>query len=487
MFGGYFLEEFSNRLSERSKYARDKADKDDATEREILLTLARDGTPEVQALAGSALLELATGGGQRKRKGGLRGFLGEIERSSYLAPMQAFLSQASRGAPQAPAAPQSAAMPTSTPVQGGALNQAALMQGPPAPPPLAGAQGPVEPRMIDGVMAMEPATRPTQDLRPGDVGMPQMPTMTPGQASWPQPAPVAPPKSRALFPTAEEITEANARAQIGGRLKVLQEMGPQFGMTQQDMAGAARAAFGAPPSRPAASIPMILTVNGAEVLGLYDPTTQTYEVDGVVVQPTDARRVPSSAPRPPRMQLVTDANGVQRWVVAPEEPAPGTVIPVASTTPTGKPQMPPPTYSGTATIQGPDGQPTVVRLPRTGGASVVGNAPPRAGQVTDEQRQYKAWKEQVDKNLAAKSKGMFGLGGSLPNRDAEAVTVTGIPTMTYNELQMGAQGAAVAKRGTRTGKTQSDVDKLLGAIERKFGRSTGGTVQGSGAPPPPPK
>lgn len=504
MFPAYFLQEFGSQLQDRRAQAREADEKAADREYQILSILAQHGSEEIKGMAGASLLDLAqnTVSGRKGAKG-IRGFLGESEKSPYMDQVRSAMTSARVAPPQ----PQSAAMSTNAPVSPGSQPIAAA----PAAPPLSGAP-PTQAGQLDrsGQMAMAGPEGPEMQQGPAPLAS----SANTVGAMLPQAPPE--PKIRSLFPTAEEIARDKVTensALLKGRLDTTATTLQQYGATPREVQDAMLGISGAPRSRRPLAVPMILTVNGQEVLGVFDPDTQTYEVDGVAVQPSNARRPSTSAPQGQKPVLRPGANGEYQWIYPPEASAPAAPgapgAPAAAPTgpdmsvtsvPTGV-KRPPPQPSPTAPMStftgdpdGPGPAPSGVYARNRDGSvgEKLGDPPPRAGgQVTDQQRQYKVWKDVVDKNLAALGKNKFtGRATVLTDtqRDQEAAKISKNPQMTYNELAMGAQGGTVPERG-KSGVSRDEFKELLNDMAKQFsGAGAGGTVQGSGAPmtPAPP-
>jgi hypothetical protein len=159
----------------------------------------------------------------------------------------------------------------------------------------------------------------------------------------------------------------------------------------------------------------------------------------------------------------------------------------------GKPQIPPPAYSGTAQGVDAEGNPTTYRLPRGGGAPAPTGIKgvPRAGVKTEQQKQYEVWLKQVDQNLTALGKNkLTGRATVLSDaqRNAEAAKVTGNPGMTYNELALGAKGGSTPERGGKSGVSKDEFKNFLNDFAKQFAPPpSSSVVQGSGLPPEPRK
>ncbi len=475
MLPGFFFDTVGSGIREQQKEAAAKAERDNNRELEILQILAQHGSDDVRGVAGTAWLDLANNP-NRPRAKGLGGFLGQTEKSPYFKDIQTAISSAKVApGPQ----PPSAGMSTNAPVSPGSAPIQPAPAGPPAPPAAPQTQA----GQLDqsGQLAMSGPAGPEAAQ-----GLPPIPT------SPLVPPPPPPPKIRSLFPTSEELAKQKvdeATMLSKARYDTAAQAIQQYGGSQQQVQDAILGMSGAPRSRRPLAVPMILTVDGQEVLGVFDPDTQTYEVEGRPVQPTNARRPSTSLPKDPTVKTITDDNG-NVTAYAPPKLQPGQSQRIGDVR--GKTKTDPPQYSGTATVMNEDtGEAEVRRLPRGGGGAVVGKAPPRAGAVTDQSRQYKAWKEVVDKNLAALGKNMLGRTRVLTaaQRDQEAAKVSGNPQMTYNELQVGAQGGTVQPRG-KSGLNPDEFKQFLNDLAKQFtGPPAGSTVQGgttiTPAPPPP--
>lgn len=152
-----------------------------ASEREgrIFEALLNSPDPEIQALAASGLLESAQ---PKKRKGGLRGWLGEMETSPTLSRLQALIQTPVETAPGAPAQPPQTVYPTI-----------------PTPPPTLGEAPAGTPAQSLTQPGAAPAPRPQPQQIPGKVATP--PTMGP----------------RKIFPTAEDQIRRETLAREGAQ------------------------------------------------------------------------------------------------------------------------------------------------------------------------------------------------------------------------------------------------------------------------------
>lgn len=479
---GQILEAFGERVDLQRQREWDADQADHRNEFEILKLMAERGSPEIQGIAGAALLELASGSaGRRVRKGGLRGFLGETQKSPYLDQVKQAIEQAQITAPPAPRA----SLPAGSPVEPGKPG----IQAPPPPPMSPDPYVTSRPEITQQVDGMRTLTPPEDNL----AMIQQASPVLSGQAQ-PAMAPPPPPKPAytRLFPTAAEIAQQQAEGALQGRINAmtgaLQQAGAGQDLQQQALLGLA----GAPQRRPLAVQAMIFTLkDGSEVVGVFDPNTQTYEVDGQPIDPqlvVNARKPSSTAPRPPSTQFITGPDGTVR------EFEKGGGGEIANYGKVGKPQAPPPAMSGTVVLgpDAPEGE-GVYERPRSGGVGArLGDRPPQAGVKTQEQKQYEVWLGQVNEEIKARGKNQLTGRTTLltpQQKDEIAQRVTGQRGMTYNDLSLGAKGGQVTQRGARSGKSREDIDRLIQTIQQGYGRS--GVVPGSAtpmtAPPAPPR
>ncbi len=471
---GYFLQDFGNRLGQRRDAERERARQADQQEYNLLSTLAQHGSKEVRAIAGTALLELASGGGKRKPMKGLKGFLGEVEQSPYLSTVQQALQGPGLGQQAAvakpPATPGAGMLPSTAPVEPGA----APMSG-----PAVQASSMPKPQVQDPMFA--PAPPPTTHT----TGV-QAPPMPLAAAPGPGMAPMIPPQTnaRSLFPTAEEVAAETTRGQLEGRLGALTGAlrGAQSPLEQELIMGA-----GGAPRRQVQQRPVLATIGGKEVPGSYDPSTGEVFVNGQVVQPESYRAMPTTVPREKPVIKQVDKNG-NLHIIDPD-----TYETITTVEGVGKPQNPPPVYGGTERIVGPEGTTQVIRLDRDSpGTTVIGEAPTNA--PTEEEVQYAAWLKRTDALIAnkLKSKGPMGMGEATPRtkkmEDDAAKEITGDPSITYNDLQIRSKRRVGSKTG-KSGLKPEEFKALLNELARMQAgggaAAPTGQVQGSGVPTAP--
>jgi hypothetical protein len=218
-----------NGLDQRRREEREQATKDANAEQDrevgLLMQLAQGDDPEIASMAGAGLLEILSGNKKVTGAKGLRGFLGEVDRSSYLPQIRATL-QARGAQPPTPGVPGGAALPGASPVepkaQGAKAGQPPMLEMPlvsrqglglvPSAPP--GGPG------SDG-LGLLPGGAPsgfTQDGGGAAVGPASGPM---GAAALPPPPPEAPQQRYArLFPSASEVAQRTKVAELMARFQV---------------------------------------------------------------------------------------------------------------------------------------------------------------------------------------------------------------------------------------------------------------------------
>lgn len=434
----------------------------------ILQALATHMDPEIAAIGASGLLEMAGGKGPQFAKN-FGGFMGQIDQSAYMDPLKKYLGAgATNAAPQ----PGSAAQPDT------ALVEPEAQQAPSvgATPPTFGAPG----------MQPQGAQAPTFGAQAGpSVGGTTAPTFgggpSPQAPALGSMAPAGPPppetpqqRSRRLFPSAADIAEETTYRNLQARLRSVMEA--IRGARTEDERDLVRGIAGAPRARTATK-PMnaqFRTADGQELEGtvVFDPSTGQAEVDGQPV--TILKMLPTNAPRPIRQPMNTGGTRTDMYL------NPSTLEPIG-TVDTGIPISGPPPYSGTVTTS--EG---VFRLPREGGqGEKIGDAPPRAGDMSADQQQ--ATGMLADVNAAIKAAlSQYNLnrpagfkGTSLPVEQQNAI----VKQVTKNRYKtIGELTAATKRTGGSSGGGETMRDRA-NRVRQRLESNQPSRVQGSGLPP----
>jgi hypothetical protein len=456
-----------------AEFKKSQAEQD--REFSILSTLAQHVDPELAAIGAAGLLQLA--GGSPKSSKGLKGFLGEVERSTFLPTIQAALGA---GATTAAPTAGSAAQPSSAVIE--PKRQAQGPGIPSVPPPELG--GGMSPGAL-GANRVQPPTfgadtpgstlgaPPGLDLL-GDAGM-MLPPM-------PEPPETPQQRMRRLFPTAGEIAGEQTYQQLRGRLNaVLEAIRNAQSPLEQDLvrgiAGAPRRA-----TRMTTIPAQYRTATGQVLEGvvIFDPETGQAEVDGEPV--TIVKQLPKTAPRP--VGVNTNVGGtITRQFLDPTTGMPLYEVP------TGMPVSEAPVYSGTATVDG-----NVVRLPRTGGApEILGSAPQPAGALSPEQQQATAWLTDVTAEVKARLStynqtrppGMKATALPLAQQNAVVQQLTKGRYKTIGELTAATKRQMVAPGGGASDEAGGDTARSrANRVRQRLERQSPNIVQGSGMPPP---
>lgn len=341
------LEFLKNYQAEESN--RQMADK-------VYTHLLQSRDPQMQELALSGLASPIN------RKQGLAGFLGGVESNPMMAQILARMNEQipaeGAGGGPAPPRPGSAAMSTNQPVRAGSAPLEPL-------PDLSGQpEGP--PEMMEG--GGPPAAPPmgAQAGAPG-VGMPP---------------PAAPPESQFKrrgtgIPTAEEIAEASAAAQMRGRSQAMVTQLQAAGATPEEIENALLGMAGAPRNQRTLSA---VTQWGVQL-------TPDGPVQPVLLDQAKGYVMAGGVPIPPNAQMVrmTGGGSVPRRNVVRDPASPTGYSAVYLDTSTGEEMYrtpseytPPPAFGATTTITDPNEPSVPVRagVPRGGGQPVpIGDAP----------------------------------------------------------------------------------------------------------------
>lgn len=460
-----------------TELAKAKADQD--REFSILSALAQHIDPELAKVGAAGLLNLAAGGSPRTGKG-LSGFLGEVDKSSYMPALQSLFGA---GAPEAsptsavPAA-GSAAQPNSA-----AVDPERVANGPGigeriTAPTMGGNPGEeqVGARVAAPTFGAATPQSPLGGTQPPMMGAPGMGAPMMPQGPPPPETPQA--RSKRLYPTAGEIAQEQTFKQLQGRLQaILGAMRSAGTPEEQDII---RGIAGAPRRQSTAKAmnARYIDASGQEVEGavIFDPVEQVATVDGQPV--TITKLMPVNPPRP--VMSTTNAGN-------------GTTSRVANDPNTGQPLwaiktgMPipaqPSEYSGTATVNG-----QVVRLPRGGGApEILGDAPQPAGALTPEQQEATGMLTDVNAEVKAKLSAYNASRPGLPKS-------TALPTAQQNEIvkqitkgrykTLGELTAATKRQVGTGGRAGGDNRRDLGnRVRQRLERGSPNIVQGSGVPP----
>lgn len=467
------------RRAERDRQLKEASGREDR-EFSILSALAQHTDPDIAAIGASALLGLVGQNGPKMQKG-FRGFMGEVEKSTALAPLRQFL-----GAGSANAAPQpgSAAQPDTALVEPRAQAQARATGN--VTPPTFGAPTPgteigagVTPPTI-GAPAPASAIGGTTPPEFGGAAGPPAPPLGLATPAGPPPPETPQQRSRRLFPSAADIAAETTYRNLKARLDAVMQAIKAAGGTQQDVMNATLGIAGAP-RRAVATKPMnaqYRTADGQQFEGtvIFDPTTGDAEVDGQPV--TILKMMPTNAPRPIRQRMNTDGTYTDVYL------DPNTLEPTA-TVHTGIPVTPgPPPYSGTVTTD--EG---VFRLPRGAGApEKVGNAPQKAGELTPEQKQATAWVTDVNAEAKAalsafnqnRPSGMKATALPVQQQNAIVQKVTKGRYKTVGELTAATKREAGAPPSS--GGTGSTMRDKANAVRQRLERGQTNRVEGSGIP-----
>jgi hypothetical protein len=435
----------------RTKYrdaeiAKSKADQD--RQFSILQALALHTDPELAKIGAAGLLNLASAGSPKTGKG-LSGFLGEVDKSDYMAPLQQIFG----GNSPASAVPQpgSAAQPNSAAVDPERVANGPGISDRVTAPTMGGNPGEeqVGARVAAPTFGAQAPTSPLGGTEPPAFGAPGMGGGMPPPGPPPPETPQA--RSKRLYPSAADIAADTASRTLQARIQAVFEgirtaKNPDEVDIVRGLAGA--------PRRRSVTKPLnadYQTADGQQMTGtvIFDPETGQAEVNGEAV--TILKMLPTNQPRP--IGVNRNVGGViTRDFLDPNDPS---APPIASV-PTNMPiPTAPSEYAGTATVNG-----QVVRLPRNGGApEVLGDAPQPAGALTPEQQE--ATGMLTDVNAEAKA-ALSAYNASRP------------PGMKATALPVAQQNALVAKITRGQYKT---IGELTAATKRQVG--TGG----SGAAP----
>ncbi len=425
-------------------------------ESKVFEYLLQSNDPEMRALALSGLLESAQPG---KRKRGLAGYMGEIQGGQFYPQILARMNEEvpDEPAPQGsvPAVPGGAAMPANQPVRPGSTpiaipsNPAGLE---PTPPPMdlgseLSGQGVSGPGMLGGPPPTPPMAPPVSKFKRRGTGV----------------------------PTAEEIAEANAAAQLRGRMgatsQALHQIGAPPPMIQRALLGIA----GAPP--PADRMMAGDTVVLPDGSGPYD----TLWVNGV-------QQLPDGRPVPPGAKVVKTGGGGGLKGVKQQDPGSQTGWSQVFFRPDGTeayrvedvpPFVPPPAYGGTTVIPDPDNPtvPQVAPILRGGGTGApLGDRPDQVPSTV--QTDAQALIATVNQRIAdARRPGLPVRPGLRDQITAEEARKVGAPYTTWGELERAAKSTPPV-----TPRQKTEGGSLA---ERVRQRALENRRLKAGAPPPP--
>lgn len=202
LFGG-----LNQRRQDEITAARAEEDRLSTLETNLLMQLAQGEDPELAQLAGAGLLEVIAGNGKVQKAKGLRGFLGEVSRSSYLPGIKSVLDSRRATMPQTPGTPGGAALPPGSPVEPKAQGAGASLPPMPATS-MAGLGLPPEMSGVSraGLGLPAPASSAAAGGAPGGAAPPGPPALGAfGSPALPAPPEAPAQKSARLFPSASEV------------------------------------------------------------------------------------------------------------------------------------------------------------------------------------------------------------------------------------------------------------------------------------------
>lgn len=223
LFGG-----LNDRRREETQASRAEEDRLSGLESNLLMQLAQGDDPEIAQLAGAGLLEILAGNGKVQKAKGLRGFLGEVSRSSYLPGIKSVLEARRAGTPQTPGTPGGGALPPGSPVEPKAQGAEASL-----PPMPSEAYGGLRRFQADfGQPSAASALPSLSSAAAGGAPGGAVPPGPPALGAFGSPALPAPPeapaqKSARLFPsaaeTAQRAKEGELMARYNAALAALQQ------------------------------------------------------------------------------------------------------------------------------------------------------------------------------------------------------------------------------------------------------------------------
>lgn len=461
----------------RTKYrdaeiAKAKADQD--RQFSILQALALHTDPELAKVGAAGLLNLASSGSPRTGKG-LSGFLGEVDKSDYMAPLQALFGGSS---PVSATTGTTAAQPNSAAVDPERVANGPGIADRVTPPTMGGnpAEEQVGARVSAPTFGAETPESPLGGTEPPAFGAPGM-----GAPMMPQgPPPPETPQGRAkrLYPTAGEIAADTASKTLQARIQAVFE-GLRAAKTpdEQDIV---RGLAGAPRRQSAAKVmnARYMGADGQEVEGavVWDAIEQQATVDGQPV--TVTKLMPINPPRPYVTSTAVGDGTYSKTAISPDTGQPLWQLKTGMPVPTA-----PAEYSGTATVNG-----KVVRLPRGGGApEVLGDAPQAAGMLTPEQAEATGWLTDVNAEVKA------ALAKANANVFVSSQKKTALPTAQQNAIvkqvtkgryqTLGELTTATKRQvGTGTSGAEGSRRDLGNRVRQRLEKNDPSTIQGPGLP-----
>jgi len=439
-------------------------------ESKIFEYLLQSNDPEMRALALTGLLESARPG---QRKGGLAGYLGDIQGGQMypqvLARMNEQVPDEGVGGGPAPPRPGSAAMSTNVPVEAGS-----------------------EPMQLPG------QALPQEAAPPGMAEPPPGPTVS-TEGQFGQPPPVSKWKRRGTgVPTAEEIAEMNATAPIRARIKMITEELTRRGAPPEVIQRAILGIAGAPQNQRLLSavtqwgvrlqpggpvLPVLLDQNGGYTLSdgtPVPPTAEMVRMSGAGVTGALSSFIRDSPES--RAQLIE--RGADPRIVNAGSPSGFfeyrtdlagniTVNPSEFT--------PPPAYSGTTEILDPSRVPVRAPILRGGGVGApLGDIADTVSSQT--QTDAQSLLQIVDRIVA--DTWMPGLPISPASRDQavqQEAQKLNLPYRTYGELVRATRSTPPI-----TPRQRSEGGTLAERVRERALRNREGGAAGPPAPPPRP-
>lgn len=210
-------------LDEQRRSARERETKEayasQDREMAILSQLAQGDDDEIAAMAGAGMLEILSGNRKVTNAKGLRGFLGEVDRSSFLPQIQSALAARRASLPPTMASPGGAALPGASPVEPKA--QGGAGQPPMHEMPMVSRQGlgvappPEMPATARAGLGL-PGTGPVGGGTAGGPGGAGVPGLT--GAAAPPPIPEnAQQRYARLFPSAAQVAERARAAELNAK------------------------------------------------------------------------------------------------------------------------------------------------------------------------------------------------------------------------------------------------------------------------------
>lgn len=443
------------------EYAQNQAADAEArkTEGNIYQYLLQSQDPKIQSLALAGLFESARPGSRAK---GLKGFLGEVQGGEVYPQIMAAMNEQvpdTQAAP--PATPQSAALPSTTPVHGGQMGAVA---------PSFQAPGPQTPQAQapEAIAAALGQGAPESGFGAAGAPAPGVPQAGAPQAGMVgQPPPEHPTHRRGTgVPTAEEVAEMQARVATQTKIKVATEELTRAGATPEEIQRTVMGMLGAPQNNRMFAAPTFAVVDpqtGEPTPVSFDYSTGKYAFPDGTPVPRGVKFVRMSGaagtgpaltsyiPDTPesREQLLTQYPSL----ALPPGPSPTGYLKVqarADGTAMAVPAefTPPPDYTGTGTFAAPT-SPTgreIRPILRTGGTGApLGPAPAPEGQLTDQEREAKGWIEAVNRQINEDY--VPGTPRDPGAYDTTTKRISNQKYQTYADLQKAAQPSGVAQPG----------------------------------------